>query len=94
MSKLDNYECEGQLELTAYLESQIISRNVMNLTEWINAQGKAQYSQISDVINDICERIQADLSKEQKDRITNAVSIYVLGMSRGYMDYIREQSKV
>lgn len=94
MSILDNYECDGQIELTAYLESQIVNRSVMDLTSWINSQGKAQYGQIGDVINDICNRIQADLSAEQKDRITNAVSIYVLNQSSGYMKYLREQSKV
>ncbi|MBE5867965.1 MAG: hypothetical protein E7293_03275 [Lachnospiraceae bacterium] len=94
MSKLDNYECEGQMELTDYLSSQIVKRDVMDLTSWINSQGKAQYGQIGDVVNDICERMQANLSKEQKDRITNAVSIYVLEMSMGYMDYLRRQSKI
>lgn len=90
----DKYECDGQIELTAYLESQIVDRSVMDLTAWINSQGKAQYGQIGDLINDICNRIQADLSTEQKNRITNAVSIYVLEQSSGYMKYLREQSKV
>lgn len=94
MMNWDNYECEGQIELTEYLESQIVKRSVMDLTSYINSKGKAQYRQIGDVINDICNRIKADLSAEQKDRITNAVSIYVLEQSSGYMKYLSEQSKV
>ena len=90
----NNYECDGQIELTEYLESQIVKRSVMDLTSYINSKGKSQYRQIGDVINDICNSIQADLSAEQKDRITNAVSIYVLEQSIGYMKYLSEQSKV
>lgn len=92
MSVFDNYECEGQIELTDYLSSQIVNRSVMDLTSWINSQGKAQYNQIGEVVRSIYEK-----EKESPDlvgRITNAVSIYVLNQSRGYMDYLREQSKV
>lgn len=92
MSKLDNYECDGQIELTDYLSSQIVKREVMDLTSWINSQGKAQYSQIGDVVRRTYER-EKD-SPDLVERITNAVSIYVLEQSRGYMDYLREQSKV
>lgn len=84
----------GQISITDYLKAKIISREVMDLTSWINSQGKAQYSQIGDVVEDICKHINADLSDEQIARITNAVSVYVLNQSIGYMDYLREQSKV
>lgn len=83
---------DGQISITDYLKTKIISREVMDLTAWINSQGKAQYNQIGDVVGDICKYIGADLSNEQIDRITNAVSIYVLDQSRGYMDYLREES--
>lgn len=85
---------DGQISITDYLKAKIISKEVMDLTAWINSQGKAQYSQIGDVVKDICDRINADLSDEQIGRITNAVSIYVLDQSRGYMDYLRKESSV
>lgn len=83
---------DGQISITDYLKAKLISREVMDLTAWINSQGKAQYNQIGDVVEDICKYIDADLSDEQIDRITNAVSIYVLKQSIGYMDYLREES--
>ena len=88
MSVLDNYECEGQLSLTEYLSSQIVKREVMDLTSWINSHGKSQYMQIKDVVADIYER--AKDRPDVVDQITNAVSIYVLEQSMGYMDYLRK----
>ena len=84
----------GQISITDYLKAKIISREVMDLTSWINSQGKAQYSQIGDVVKGIFDSINADLSNEHIDRVTNAVSVYVLNQSIGYMDYLREQSNV
>ena len=94
MSDLDkfNYECEGQISLTDYLKAKIISKEVMDLTSWINSQGKAQYSQIGDVIRSVYER-EKD-SPDLVGRITNAVSVYVLDQSRGYMDYLRKESSI
>ncbi len=94
MSKLDNYECEGQIELTDYLSSQIVKREVMDLTSWINSQGKSQYQQIGDVVKKACKDYKIELSDRSMDNITNMVSIYVLQQSSGYMAYLREQSKV
>ncbi len=93
MSKLDNYECEGQIELTDYLSSQIVKKQVMDLTSWINSHGKSQYQQIEDVVKEICGHINADLSNEQMDRITNEISVYVLEQSCGYMAYLRKESR-
>ena len=84
----------GQISITDYLKAKIISREVMDLTAWINSQGKSQYQQIGDVVEDICKHINADLSDEQISRITNSVSVYVLEQSIGYMNYLREQSNV
>lgn len=95
MSVLDRYECEGQIELTAYLESQIVKRSVMDLTAWINSKGKSQYNQIGDVIERFCERYSdVDFPDEFIDRLINAVSIYVLEQSSGYMNYLRKESSV
>ena len=88
----NNYECDGQIELTDYLSSQIVKRKVMDLTNWINSQGKAQYTQIGEVVKNIYEK-EKD-SPYLVDRITNAVSVYVLEQSRGYMDYLRNESNI
>ena len=82
-------QCDGQIEMTDYLKSKIKSGRVKDLTAWINSQGKAQYAQIGEVVRDTYER-EKD-SDELVDRITNAVSVYVLNQSMGYMDYLRSE---
>ena len=64
-------QCEGQIEMTDYLKSKIKSGRVKDLTAWINSQGKAQYTQIREVVREIYER-EKD-SPDLVDRITNAV---------------------
>ena len=85
-------QCDGQIEMTDYLKSKIKSGRVKDLTAWINSQGKAQYTQIGEVVRDAYERYKD--SDELVDRITNAVSVYVLNQSMGYMDYLRKESDV
>ena len=92
MGLFDNYECEGQIEMTDYLKSKIKCGMVKDLTAWINSQGKAQYTQIGEVVRETYER-EKD-SDELVDRITNAVSVYVLNQSMGYMEYLRKESDV
>ena len=92
MGVFDNYECEGQIEITDYLKSKIKSGMVKDLTAWINSQGKAQYTQIGDVVKSAYERYKD--SPELVDRIINAVSVYVLQQSMGYIEYLRNESKV
>ena len=92
MGVFDNYECEGQIEMTEYLTSKIKSGMVKDLTAWINSQGKAQYTQIGEVVRDTYER-EKD-SPDLVGRITNAVSVYVLNQSMGYMEYLRKESEV
>ena len=82
-------QCEGQIEITDYLKSKIKSGRVKDLTAWINSQGKAQYTQIGEVIRETYER-EKD-SPDLVDRITNAVSVYVLNQSMGYMNYLRKE---
>ena len=78
--------------MTDYLKSKIKSGRVKDLTAWINSQGKAQYTQIGEVVRDAYERYKD--SDELVDRITNAVSVYVLNQSMGYMEYLRKESDV
>lgn len=85
-------QCEGQIEMTDYLKSKIKSGRVKDLTAWINSQGKAQYTQIGEVVRETYER-EKD-SPDLVDRITNAVSVYVLTQSSGYMKYLREKSEL
>ena len=85
-------QCEGQIEMTDYLKSKIKSGMVKDLTAWINSQGKAQYTQIGEVVKETYER-EKD-SPDLVDRITNAVSVYVLNQSMGYMNYLRNEAKL
>ena len=85
-------QCEGQIEMTDYLKSKIKCGMVKDLTAWINSQGKAQYTQIGEVVKETYERYK--YSHELVGRITNAVSVYVLNQSMGYMEYLRNESKV
>lgn len=82
---------DGQFELTDFLGEKIKNKSVMDLTAWINNQGKAQYTQIYEVIEDVYNR-EKD-SGELIERLTNAVSVYVLNQSMGYMDYLRKESE-
>lgn len=77
-----------QLTITDYLKSQIEIKKVMDLTEWINNQGKAQYFQVRDIISGyIADEVLVD-------RITNKVSVYILEQSLGYAKYLRRQSGI
>ena len=85
-------QCDGQIEMTDYLKSKIKCGAVKDLTTWIGSQGKAQYSQIKEIVRDTYER-EKD-ADDLIDRITNAVSVYVLNQSIGYMEYLRKESDV
>lgn len=82
---------DGQFELTDFLSKKIESKSVMDLTDWINSQGKAQYSQIGEVVRN-AYNLNKD-SGELIERLTNAVSVYVLNQSMGYMNYLRKESE-
>ena len=82
-------QCDGQIEMTDFLKSKMKCGAVKDLTTWIGSQGKAQYSQIKEVVRDTYER-EKD-SDDLVDRIANAVSVYVLTQSMGYMDYLRSE---
>jgi hypothetical protein len=82
----------GQFEITDFLGKQIKNKSVMDLTQYINSQGKAQYTQIGEVVRNTCN-LNKD-SEELLDRLTNAISVYVLEQSIGYMDYLRKESRL
>ena len=84
-------QCDGQIEMTDYLKSKIKCGKVKDLTDWINSQGKAQYTQILEIVRETYER-EKD-SADLIERITNAVSVYVLTQSMGYMKYLIDESE-
>ena len=69
---------DGQLTITDYLKSQIKIKNVMDLAAFINSQGKAQYTQIQEVVFKSYEDYKED--DDFLQRMTNAISIYVLSV--------------
>ena len=83
---------DGQLTITDYLKSQIKIKNVMDLTTFINSQGKAQYTQIGEIIHNSYERYKDD--EDMLDRMTNAMSVYVLEQSMKYMEYLRKEAEL
>lgn len=78
---------DGQITISDYLATKIMKRDVMDLTCWINDQGKCQFDQIGDVI----EKSGLIDDPEQIYLLTNKISCYVLTMSLGYMEYLRQQ---
>ena len=88
----NDYSCDGQITLTDYLKSKIKSGEVKDLTNFINSQGKAQYTQIWEVIHNSYERYKDD--EYMLDRMTNAMSVYVLEQSMKYMDYLRKEAEL
>lgn len=90
---IDNYECEGQLSITDYFKQQVVSGKVMDLTRWINSSGKAQYTQVGELVNKALEDYGIEATNEQANRLTNAISVYILTQSSGYMDYLKNECK-
>jgi hypothetical protein len=87
-----NYEVEGQISITDYFASKIERREIMDFTSFLNSQGKSQYQQIGNLIRETYEREKDN--QNMLDRLTNAVSVYVLNQSMEYSKYLREQSKL
>ena len=77
-----------QLTITDYFKSRIELKKVMDLTEWINSQGKAQYTQVRDLV-----RKYIPDNEQLLDSLSNAISVYILEQSMGYMKYLNEESK-
>lgn len=87
-----NYEVEGQISITDYFASKIERKEVMDFTAFLNSQGKSQYQQIGEIVRSTYEREKDN--PNMLDRITNAVSVYVLEQSIEYSKFLREQSKL
>lgn len=89
----EHYECEGQLTITDFLKSKVVSGKVKDLTTWINSSGKAQYTQVGELVNKALEDYGIEATNEQANRLTNAISVYILNQSSGYMDYLKNECK-
>lgn len=87
-----DYEVEGQISITDYFASKIERREIMDFTSFLNSHGKSQYQQIGNLIRETYEREKDN--QNVLDRLTNAVSVYVLNQSIEYSKYLREQSKL
>lgn len=85
----NDYECEGQLSITDYFKQQVASGKIKDLTTWINSSGKAQYTQVGELVNKALEDYGIEATNEQAGRLTNAISVYILDQSCGYMEYLR-----
>lgn len=83
---------EGQLTITDYLKSKIELREVEDFTTFLNSRGKSQYTQIGEIIKNTYEREKDN--PNLIDRLTNAVSVYVLNQSIKYSNYLRKESKL
>lgn len=90
---VEQYECEGQLTITDYFKQQVVSGKVMDLTSWINSSGKAQYTQVGELVNKALEDYGIEATNEQVGRLTNAISVYILDQSCGYMEYLKNECK-
>ena len=90
--RLDDYSCDGQITLTEYLKSKIKSGEVKDLTNFINSKGNEKYTQIGEIIHNSYERHKDD--EDMLDRMTNAMSVYVLEQSMKYMEYLRKEAEL
>lgn len=90
---IKNYECEGQLSITDYFKQQVASGKVKDLTTWINSSGKAQYTQVRELVNKALEDYGIEATNEQVGRLANAISVYILDQSCGYMEYLKNECK-
>ena len=62
---IEQYECEGQLTITDYFKQQVVSGKVMDLTSWINSSGKAQYTQVRELVNKALKDYGIEATNEQ-----------------------------
>lgn len=89
-----DYEVEGQISITDYFASKIERKEVMDFTSFLNSQGKSQYQQIGSIVRETFEENKDETTERMLDRITNAVSVYLLEQSINYSRFLRAQSKL
>lgn len=80
---------DGQITITDYFSKQIKKGAVMDLTNFINSSGKAQFTQVRELI----EHTGILKSEEDIFSMANAVSVYILDKSLAYMEYLRKETE-
>ena len=86
-------QLEGQINFTDYFKPTVIEKP-KSLVEFINGMGTSQYRQIGDVIEDICKCNNYDMPEDSIGRITNSVSVWLLGIGSEYEKYLNEILKI
>lgn len=78
-----------QITISEYFAQQIKKGSVMDLTNFINSSGKAQFTQVRELIE------KTGLLKDKDDifSMANTVSVYILDMSLAYMEYLRKEAE-
>lgn len=89
----DNYTCEGQITLNDFLRKKIGDTKVMDLTTFINSQGKAQYTQIGELVREVLDEYKETDGRSLADTLTNHISVYVLEQSLKYMKYLKQEAE-
>jgi hypothetical protein len=84
-----DYEVEGQVNFSDYFKPAVKERP-KQLVDFINDSGTAQYMQIRNVIESTCERNEYDMPLDTIERITNDVSVWLLGVGVKYEKYLKE----
>jgi hypothetical protein len=87
MKSLFDYEVEGQVDFSDYFKP-AVKEKPKQLVDFINDSGTAQYMQIRDVVKNTCERNKYDMPPDAIERITNDVSVWLLGVGKRYQEYL------
>lgn len=89
---MDN-QLSGQINFEDYFKPPVYEKP-KELVFFINDRGVGQYREIQNVITELCEREQYDMPDESINRITNAVSVWLLGIGAAYEKYLAEIMKI
>ena len=83
-------ELEGQISFNDYFSKQKLDIKPKALVNFINDMGVSQYEQIGDVVRKTVEQCGDSLAGEVIERITNNVSVWLLGIGSNYEKYIEK----
>ena len=81
---------DGQINFNDYFQKPKLDFNPKQLVSFINGMGVAQYTQIGSVIKKTVESNQYNITDEEIDRITNSVSVWLLGIGSEYEKYLKQ----
>lgn len=84
---------EGQINFNDYFKSPQAEKP-KSLVDFINSMGVSQYNQIGNVISKTCEYHKYNMPDDSIGRITNDVSVWLLGIGSKYEKYLIEQFNI